>query len=105
MKNYFITGIIKSSTGDITDYIIYEELPSGEIQVMKQTKSQAIALASDTNNNLKTIYWSYTSSKWIIGSKVTVVRTSSNEFLRTHADGKISDNLAHLPDFTFLIKV
>lgn len=57
----------------------------------------------ETGGNIATTWmWDYNNSFWKVGETVTVVRNVGGKYLRSNADNKLTDNLAHLIDFDWI---
>lgn len=52
-----------------------------------------------TRNLTITILWNYDAKSWEKGTKVEVIGTGLNKYLRTIQDETVIDNLAHLIDY------
>lgn len=98
MKKIGISGVWKESTGEITHYAVHEQTSSGFSLATKTSKQQAIRMAKNPQNQVKTWVWNYQLAGWFEGETVTVVNGKNGEYLRSHPDKKVTDNLGHLID-------
>jgi len=97
MAKFKISGVWITS-GVITHYAIHHPSENGFYKAIKTTKADAVKLVNNTANETMTWLWDYQNSSWKNGAKVEGV----GDFLRSHHDGKVSDNLAHLINYEWL---
>ena len=103
MTEYRISGVWKDSNDIITHYAFHEVTSKTVSRAQKKSKSDAIALLKKSGNIASTWLWNYKASKWEIGEKVTVIDDLKGKYLRSNPDNKLTDNLAHLIDFDWII--
>jgi hypothetical protein len=101
MATYRISGVWKDGE-TITHYAFHTVTPTGATRASKKSKAQAVALVEAEGNTTTTYMWSYVKAQWNIGEKVDVVNGANGKFLRSHPDGKVSDNLGHLIDYDWI---
>lgn len=100
MATLKISGVWKDDQGTITHYGVHTVSNNGTTRMTKTTKADAVRLVNDPNNETYTWLWDYTTAFWKNGAKVEVVDSS---YLRSNHDGKVSDNLAHLINYNWVI--
>lgn len=101
MATYKISGIWKNSDGVITHYAFHTVTNTGVTTASKKSKADAITLLDKNENSAMTWIWDYRTGEFVNGQNVEVVG-SSNKYLRTDADNKLTDNLGHLIDFDWI---
>lgn len=102
MATFKISGVLKNSNGVITHYAFHTVTNTGITKASKKSKADAIEIIDKPENTAKTWIWSYTLSSFVDGQNVEVVGSGSNKYLRSIADNKLSDNLAHLIDYDWI---
>lgn len=103
MATFKISGIWKNSDGVITHYTFHTVTNTGITRASKKSKVDAITLLEKKENSAKTWIWNYNQAKFVDGQNVEVVGNSGNRYLRSDADNKLTDNLAHLIDFDWIM--
>lgn len=103
MAIFKISGIWKNSDGVITHYAFHTVTNTGITRASKKSKEDAITLLEKNENSAKTWIWNYSQAKFVDGQNVEVVGSSGNRYLRSDADNKLTDNLAHLIDFDWIM--
>jgi hypothetical protein len=103
MADYRISGVWKDANGTITHYAFHTVTTTGITRATKTTKVQAVLLLESKNNNAVTWIWDYSNASWKIGEKVQVVDGSNGKYLRSNPDNKLTDNLAHLINYDWII--
>ncbi len=98
MKEIGISGVWKESNGEITHYAVHERTTSGFSLGKKTSKQQAIRMVKNPHNKVKTWTWNYQLATWLEGEDIMVVNGKNGEYLRSHPDKKVTDNLGHLVD-------
>jgi hypothetical protein len=99
--NYFITGIWKNADQTISDVFLHRNVHDvvnnkNSFQPgIKTSEAQVIRLIK-SNNGIWTLRWNYSNKSWIAGAKVEAITIGSREFLRTHKDAQIVDNLENM---------
>jgi len=102
MAIYRISGVWKD--GETITHYAFHTIANGTIsRASKKTKVQAVALVEAPENTTTTYMWNYKDAHWIIGEAVSVVNGANGKFLRSHPDGKVSDNLGHLIDYDWIL--
>lgn len=102
MATYRISGVWKDSDGVITHYAFHTVTTDGVTRASKKSKAQAISLLDIIGNNATTWMWDYSTMRWKIGETVAVVGNGNSRYLRSNADNKLTDNLAHLINFDWI---
>jgi hypothetical protein len=98
--NYIITGV-KYSSGHISH--VWISVDQGEPHMTAgqlATKSQVIA-AIKNGYTVVTGKWDYEREKWLEGALVSYEKVNGVEYLRTHPDYKLSDNLENMLPLNF----
>ena len=103
MTMYRISGVWKDANKVITHYAFHQVTSDGVTRATKTTKARAIALLETVGNSATTWMWDYSASFWKTGEVVTVVGSGSGKYLRSNADNKLTDNLAHLINFDWIV--
>lgn len=102
MASYRISGVWKNANNVITDYAFHTIEGTTVSRAVKKSKAQAIASLEVASNSATTWLWDYTAAKWKIGEHVQVINGADGKYLRSNADNKLTDNLAHLIDFDWI---
>lgn len=103
MTKFRISGVWKNSNNVITAYSFHTVEETGTSRAKKTPKTEAIALLEKAGNTATTWMWNYLEGRWKVGENVTVVNGSTGKFLRSNPDNKLTDNLAHLIDFDWIV--
>ncbi|HEY4196472.1 MAG TPA: DUF3892 domain-containing protein [Mucilaginibacter sp.] len=100
MAKYKISGVWKDKDNVITHYAFHKVNTISTDKGVKTTKAEAVRIVSNSANEAITWLWNYQTAIWKDGEKVTVV---NNSYLRSNPDNKLTDNLAHLIDYDWLL--
>jgi hypothetical protein len=100
MAKLRISGVWKDKDDVITHYAIHTVGENSISRAVKTSKADAIRQVYAANETM-TWLWDYQIAGWKIGEKVTVV---NNSYLRSNPDNKLTDNLAHLIDYDWIIR-
>lgn len=100
MANLKISGVWKDPNGIITHYAIHTVGSTSTSRAKKTSKIEAVRLLSIPGNEAITWLWDYTLACWKNGATVEVV---AGQYLRSHHDNKVIDNLAHLIDYDWIL--
>jgi hypothetical protein len=96
--DYLISGIWQTTTNNST-YISYVFLhldTENNFQGgLKTSKADVIKLIK-AGKTVKTIVWNYTTGKWNLGADVSYITVSGTEYLRSHQDRTVNDNLDNM---------
>ena len=103
MAKYSITGVWKDDNDTITHYAFHTIGENSTSRAIKRSKADAIALLEKNGNTAVTWVWNYSSASWSDGEKVTVVNGANGKYLRSNPDNNLTDNLAHLIDFDWIL--
>ena len=99
MANYKISGIWHNGK-EITHYAFHFINDNSIDRAIKISKADAVRLLNNDANHAITWLWDYTNCRWKDGAKVEAI---SSGFLRSYHDGKVSDNLAHLINYRWIM--
>ena len=102
MAQFRISGVWVNTNKVVTHYAIHTVNTDSTSKGSKTSKAQAIALLEINGNSATTWMWNYKEAKWNIGEKVEVVNSPYGKYLRTDANNKLTDNLAHLIDYDWI---
>jgi hypothetical protein len=89
--DYFISGVWKDNTGNITHVMLHEVNEKNEYVLGVKTPVSTVISLINKNYSVITITWNYPS--WKRGAKVIVVNEKGIEYLRTVANSTEKDNL------------
>jgi len=96
--DYLISGIWQTKTANST-YISYVFLhvdtAQGFQSGIKTSRTEVVRLLK-AGKTIKTIQWNYANGTWNMGADVGHVTIGGVEYLRSHKDGTINDNLDNL---------
>ncbi|WP_312824887.1 DUF3892 domain-containing protein [Epilithonimonas sp.] len=104
MAHYAISGVWKDSNSVITHYAVHTVNIAENTfrKAKKYTKAQAVQLLDNSLNSARTLIWNYSTERWNWGSKIDVVGSNSNRYLRTIQDSTERNNLAHLINYGWI---
>lgn len=102
MTKYKISGVWKDSDNVITHYAFHKVNDNSIDRAVKTTKTRAVEIVENGNNDVVTWVWSYKLAGFYDGEKVSVVNGNNGKYLRTNPDDKLTDNLGHLIDFDWI---
>ena len=105
MAQFRISGVWKDANSVITDYAVHTVNPNGVTRAGKMAKAQAIRLLEEPENSAVTWMWNYKTAAWSIGENVQVVNNKDGKYLRSDPDNRLTDNLGHLINYDWIIKV
>lgn len=103
MAQYKISGVWKNANNVITHYAFHKVDEKGVATAQKLPKTEAIALLEKPENSAITRVWNYKQTRWSDGEGVEVVNGETGKYLRSDPDDTLTDNLAHLIDFEWII--
>lgn len=103
MAKYRISGVWKNTNNVITAYAFHIISETSVGRSVKKTKAEAISILETSGNSATTWIWDYKEASWKIGEVVEVVNGSTGKYLRSNPDDKLTDNLAHLIDFDWIM--
>ncbi len=95
MSRYYISGIWKAN-GVVTHYAVHAPEENSWTRATKTTKANAVALIEQNGITAYTRMWNYRLASWTHGEEILVVSVNGVKHLRSHADGKPTDNLDNL---------
>lgn len=99
--DYFISSVWKTSQ----DKIISVYLHRNEYDPIKNSNTFSNGVKTSENDvirlirqglHIKTLLWNYQYAKWEQGAILEIVKQGNSEFLRSHKDAKIIDNLDNM---------
>jgi hypothetical protein len=95
--DYTISGIWKTTQNNserITHVMLHEDKDTYIGSGVKRTEAYVISLLKPPfPKTVKTMRWSYETSKWIEGALVTIEKVNGVELLRTVPNATVKDNL------------
>lgn len=100
MAKLKISGIWINQDNVITHYAIHTVRENGTSRAVKTSKADAIRQVNAATETM-TWLWDYQAAGWKNGEKVTVI---NNSYLRSNPDNKLTDNLAHLINFDWIVQ-
>ncbi len=104
MAEIRISGVWKDGNGVITHYAFHTHVKDTIwSRAVKTSKVDAIKQIEETGNKAVTWVWNYTTSAFNVQEEVTVVNGSNGKYLRSNPDRKVTDNLAHLINYDWII--
>lgn len=96
--DYLISGIWETTSNN-TSQISYVNLHVDKDdhvgKGVKTSRADAIKLIK-AGKTIATMMWNYQTGKWSKGAEVDYFVREGVEYLRTHKDGKVNDNLDNL---------
>ena len=96
--DYLISGIWEETSNEsthISHVFLHVDTASGFGNGIKTSRADVVKILR-SKKTVKTMSWSYVSAKWIKGADVGIVVDGGKEYLRSHRDGTVSDNLDNL---------
>lgn len=96
--DYLISGIWFSGTGTskyVSHVMLHIDNGDSIATGLKKTKDEVISLIT-AKKTVMTIKWNYSSASWSSGAIVGTEKVNGVEYLRTHKDASVSDNLDNL---------
>ncbi len=104
MEKYRISGVWKDASGVITHYAFHTHVKDNIwSRAVKTLKVDAIKLLEKKENKAVTWVWNYASSTFNVKEEVTVIDGAAGKYLRSNPDSKVTDNLAHLINYDWII--
>jgi hypothetical protein len=103
--DYLISGIWKTENGNstyISHVMLHQDSETTIYKGIKTSRADVIKLL-DSGKTVKTITWNYTSGSFRAGEFVGTVTVDNVRYLRSHQDGKVTDNLDNLIKMAFFI--
>lgn len=92
--NFFISGVWKNSTGNITHVHLHKVNENNSFDIGKKVSESEVIKLLKLKNTIMTIIWQY--PNWTLGASVEVVQSQFGEYLRTNRDKTAKDNLDNL---------
>lgn len=95
--DYLISGIWFSDTPHkhVSHVMLHTDSDTDITRGTKHTKNEVIALIKK-KQTVRTMTWNYTSGGWRGGALVGYESLASGEYLRTHKDATVTDNIDNL---------
>ncbi len=97
--DYLVSGVWFKEIGNskyVSHVMLHEDLgDTVRIPGVKRTKDEVINLIK-SNKAVYTIKWNYDSANWSKGAQVGYERINGVDYLRTHPDASVTDNLDNL---------
>ena len=96
--DYLISGIWQTKTVNstyISHVFIHVDTAQGFQPGKKISRPEVVALLK-AGKTIKTMQWNYTKGTWNMGADVGRVTMGGIEYLRSHKDGTVNDNLDNL---------
>jgi len=104
MAEIRISGVWKDEDGVITHYAFHTHVKDTIwSRAVKKLKVDAIEQIEEPGNKAVTWVWNYTTFKFNVQEEVTVVNGANGKYLRSNPDRKVTDNLAHLINYDWII--
>lgn len=97
MATYFISGVWKDIDKRITHVLLHETNEGNYRPGTKKTEAAVIRLIN-LGNDVSTITWNYDQACWYVRMDVMVVTRFGLNYLRSHQNGTVNDNLDNLID-------
>jgi hypothetical protein len=95
--DYLISGIwvSKHPHSHVSFVFLHEDTEGGFKAGIKKSEAEVIKLIK-AGYSVKTIEWNYKNAGWIQGADVGRLTVDGTEYLRSHKDKKVIDNLKNL---------
>lgn len=106
MANYLISGIWKSThgTSEYVSYVALHEYTSTGYNAGNKTSKDAVIKLIKAGHTVETMRWNYRTAGWEPGAIVEYETRNGVEYLRTHKDATVTDNLDNMIDLDGLYK-
>lgn len=96
--DYLISGIWQTTTNNSThiSYVfMHVDTEDGFKKGVKTSRAEAIRLLK-AGKTMKTMQWNYSKATWNMGADVGYLEIDGIEYLRSHKDKTVNDNLDNL---------
>jgi hypothetical protein len=103
--DYLISGAWFTSNGGskkITHVLLHKDSETGFETGVKTSETEVIRLIK-AGKTAKTIVWNYSKGTFNVGADVGYETVRGKEWLRTHKDGTVIDNLDYMLNMGWLI--
>ena len=101
--DYLISGVWKEKHNNSTfiAYVMLHQDSDTTIYKGVKTAHGDVVKLLNSGKTIKTTMWNYTSAAFNAGESVGTVTVNGVQYLRSHRDGKVTDNLDNLINMGF----
>lgn len=101
--DYLISGVWKETHNNSTyiSHVMLHQDSDTTIYMGTKTSRADVVKLLNSGKIIKTITWNYNSASFQVGELVGTVTVNGVQYLRSHRDGKVTDNLDNLINMRF----